>query len=35
MSSGPDIVRFNFRKKLYTISNESEEILVSLGINSN
>ena len=35
MSSGPDVVRFNFRKKLCTMSNESEGILVSLGIDSN
>jgi hypothetical protein len=35
ISSGPDVVRFNFRKKSCTISNESEGILVSLGIDSN
>jgi hypothetical protein len=35
MSSGPDVVRFNFLKKLCTMSGESEGILVSLGIDSN
>jgi hypothetical protein len=35
MLSGRDVVRFNFRKKLCTMSNESEVILVSLGIDSN
>ena len=35
MSSGHDVVRFNFRKKLCTMSNESEGILVPLRIDSN